>query len=252
MPWRIATTATSCAAATSRSGSLLIGWRCRSPGGLYGSVTEEKLEEEQSTRNRLLMQLMEDVQLVENRGSGIRGMLDVMRGANLEPPRFDDKRSSFWVTFRNHTLMSPEAVAWLNQFAAQPINDHQRLALVYLRLNDQITNRDYQRLNHVDSVTANRELRGLVQAELIEQHSTRRWAYYTLREKPEIGALPLEVTDEEKILAYVRERGSINNTECRDLLQVNLQRASHLLKKMQAQGKLKREGERRWARYRLP
>jgi ATP-dependent DNA helicase RecG len=112
--------------------------------------------------------------LVENRGSGIRAMLEAIRRANLEPPRFQDKRSSFWVTFRNHTLMSPEASAWLNQFADRPLNDQQRLALVYLRHNERMTNSDYQRLNHVDSVTANRELRRLVQAGLIEQNSTRR------------------------------------------------------------------------------
>jgi ATP-dependent DNA helicase RecG len=72
----------------------------QSPGGLYGNVTEEKLEEEQSTRNRVLMQLMEDYRLpgnrhlVENRGSGISAMIEAMRRANLEPPRFQDKRSS--------------------------------------------------------------------------------------------------------------------------------------------------------------
>jgi ATP-dependent DNA helicase RecG len=221
----------------------------QSPGGLYGNVTEERLEVEQSTRNRLLMRLMEDVQLVENRGSGIRGMLNVMRQANLEPPRFEDKRTSFWVTFRNHTLMNPQAIAWLNQFAAQPINDHQRLALVYLRHNDQIANRDYQRLNHVDSVTANRELRGLVQAELIEQHSTRRWAYYTL--KPGIGRDQSELTDEEKVLAYVRQHGSIKRDECRQLLEISIDQAKRLLTKMVQQGLLRREGATKSTRYKL-
>lgn len=86
-----------------------------------------------------------------------------MRSANLEPPRFQDRRSSFLVTMRNLTLMNAEAIAWLNRFADRPINDRQRLALVYLRHNQQITNFDYQRLAHVDSVTASRELRGLVQ-----------------------------------------------------------------------------------------
>ncbi|MGH8760268.1 MAG: ATP-binding protein [Burkholderiales bacterium] len=224
----------------------------QSPGGLYGNVTEERLEVEQSTRNRLLMRLMEDVQLVENRGSGIRGMLEAMRRANLEPPRFDDKRSSFWVIFRNHTLMSPQAIAWLNQFAAQPINDHQRLALVYLRLNDQITNRDYQRLNHVDSVMANRELRGLVQAELIEQHSTRRWAYYTLKVKPEIGApqpVAPAMTDEEKVLDYVRQHGSIKRAECARLLEMTEVQARYLLQKMRQAGVLNLESSGRGARY---
>jgi ATP-dependent DNA helicase RecG len=215
-------------------------------------VTVETLEEEQSTRNRVLMRLMEDLHLVENRGSGIRTMLEAMRRANLEPPRFQDKRSSFWVTFRNHTLMSPEAIAWLNQFADQPLSDHQRLALVYLRYNDQITNSDYQRLNYVDSVTANRELRGLVQSGLIAQHSTRRWAYYTLSVPVEIKAALLLQTDEGKILEYVRKHGSINNSECRHLLGVETPRAWYLLNKLCNGGALQRQGARRWARYVLP
>jgi DNA-binding Lrp family transcriptional regulator len=57
--------------------------------------------------------------------------------------------------------------------------------------------------------------------------------------------------DGTKILAYVRKRGSINNAECRDSLGIDLDRASYLLKKLAAEGILKREGERRWARYRL-
>jgi len=221
----------------------------QSPGGLYGNVSVEAIEEEQSTRNRVLMRLMEDLHLVENRGSGVRTMLEAMSRANLEPPRFQDKRSSFWVTFRNHTLMNPQAIAWLNQFANQPLNDHQRLALVYLRHNEQMTNSDYQRLNHVDSVTANRELRGLVQSGLTKQHSTRRWAHYTLNVPAEVKVMPPSLSNEEKILAYLREHGSISNSKCRDLLRVDMQRASHLLKKMQGNGLLKREGGRRWARY---
>ncbi|MBI1766461.1 MAG: hypothetical protein HYR56_34065 [Acidobacteria bacterium] len=229
----------------------------QSPGGLYGNVTEDTLEEEQSTRNRVLMQLLEDVtlpggrHLVENRGTGIRAMLEAMRKANLEPPRFQDKRASLWLTFRNHTLMSPQAIGWLNQFSSLPLNDHQRLALVYLRNNQQITNSYYQRLNHVDSVTANRELRGLVQLGLTEQQNSRRWAYYMLRSGKDVPMVSPEPSDEEKILAYVRKAGSISNEECRALLSVTMQRASYLLKKLQTQGTLKREGERRWARFKL-
>ncbi len=225
----------------------------QSPGGLYGNVTEENLEADQSTRNRWLMRLMEDLHLVENRGSGVSAMLEAMRQANLEPPRFRDRRSSFWVTFRSHTLLNPEAVAWLNRFAEKPMNDHQRMALVYLRHNEGMTNNDYQRLNHVDSVTATRELRNLTDYGLVDLHGTRRWAYYTLNVPVEAPLLQTELeTDEEKILAYVRKHGSINNTECRDLFAVSLQQASYLLKKMQKKGALRREGVRRWARYHLP
>jgi DNA-binding MarR family transcriptional regulator len=77
-------------------------------------------------------------------------------------------------------------------------------------------------------------------------------SYYTLRISREHVAQGTLSADEEKILAYVRERGSINNAECRGLLGVDLHRASYLLKRLAAEGELKREGERRWAHYRLP
>jgi ATP-dependent DNA helicase RecG len=221
----------------------------QSPGGLYGNVTVETLEEEQSTRNSLLMKFMEDLHLVENRGSGIRAMIMAMRKANLEPPRFQDKRSSFWVTLRNHTLMSPDAVAWLNQFFDQPMNDQQRVALVYLRNNRRITNSDYQRLNHVDSVTANRDLRRLVQSGLIEQNGTRRWAYYTLRKSNDVEVLELKLTNEEKVLAYIRENGSISRSECQKLLNVTTIQARYILQKMRNKGLLKLVGSRRGSRY---
>ena len=56
---------------------------------------------------------------------------------------------------------------------------------------------------------------------------------------------------EEQIQAYVRERGSISNTECRKLLSVDLTRASYLLRKLHADGVLEKHGERRWSRYSL-
>ena len=224
----------------------------QSPGGLYGNVTEENLEEEQSTRNRILVRLMEDCRLVENRGSGIRTMLGVMREANLEPPKFEDKRSSFWVTFRNHTLMGPAQVEWLNQFADVALNDHQRFALVYMRTNQQMTNGDYTRLNHVDRVVAYQELRGLAQTGLVKPVGARGGAYYRLNVPVEPHVAPQPQTDESKILAYVRERGSIGNSECRELLGVEIQRASHILKSMRKRGQLTRKGEHRWARYYSP
>jgi ATP-dependent DNA helicase RecG len=223
----------------------------QNPGGLFGNVTVENLEEEHSTRNARLMR-MKDMHVVENRGSGISAMLQAIREANLEPPRFDDRRASFHVTFRNYTLMNPDAIAWLNQFAHLQLSDRQRLALVYLRQHESITNGDYRRLNRIDAMMAGQELRGLVQAGLVDQQGASRWTSYTLRisrEYVEQSALP---ADDEKILAYVLEHGSINNAECRELLGVDLHRALYLLKRLAAEGELKRERERRWAHYRLP
>jgi len=132
------------------------------------------------------------------------------------------------------------------------LNDRQRLTLVYLRQHEQITNSEYRHLNRVDAMVAGQELRGLVEAGLMEQQGVGRWTSYQLKVSPKLHKEQELQADEEKILEYVRQHGSINNAKCRDLFHVNLYRASHLLKKMHAQGSLKREGTRRWARYHLP
>ena len=62
----------------------------------------------------------------------------------------------------------------------------------------------------------------------------------------------LPITDEERILMYVRTHGSITNAECRALLNVEANRASYLLKKMYRTGLLTRKNARRWAQYSLP
>jgi DNA-binding NtrC family response regulator len=58
-------------------------------------------------------------------------------------------------------------------------------------------------------------------------------------------------TLDRRILDYVREHGSINNTQCRELLGVSIHRAWYLLRKLQRSGALVQNSSRRWAQYRL-
>jgi ATP-dependent DNA helicase RecG len=136
------------------------------PGGLYGGVTVDKLQEGQSTRNRLLVQLMEDMHLVENRGSGIDAMLDAMQKRGLPAPVFEDKRTSFLVKF-------------------------------------------YQ----------------VMTAEFSEE--------------------------EQRVLAYVKEHGSIKRSEAQKLLEVSDRRAKYVLEKMEKARLLRQEGRQKSARYML-
>lgn len=223
----------------------------RSPGGLHGNVTLENIEEEHSTRNARLMCMMEDMHIDENRGSGIKAMVWALREANLEPPSFDDRRASFLVTFRNHTLMNPEAIRWLNQFAALPLNDRQRVALAYLRQHDRITNADYRRLNRVEAAVAGQELRGLVDAGLADQEGVGRWTTYRLNVARELPEPAPPATDEDRILAHVREKGSITNGEAQAVLGVPRNRAQYLLRKLRQANRLKAEGAGKGRKYLL-
>ena len=227
----------------------------RSPGGLFNDVTLDTLEERQSTRNRKLMQVMEDLHLVDNRGSGIDKMITEMRDAHLEPPRFADDRSYFSVTFFSHTLMmSDDGVRWLNQVATDlPVNDRQRLALVYLRHNTRMTNSDYRRLHRVDSRVAGRELQGLVGCEAVTMKGVRGGAHYVLALPPQVAEEALgPVGDADRVLSFVREHGSIRAGECSGLLGwSNSRRGGALLKRLVAKGLLVAEGENRGRHYRL-
>ena len=136
------------------------------PGGLYGRVTLDRLQEGQSTRNRLLMHLMEDVHLVENRGSGIDAMLDAMQKMGLPEPAFEDRRTAFLVTF----------------YQVKP-------------------------------------------AELSEE--------------------------EQRIIAYVKEHGSIRRSEAKKLLEVSDRRAKYVLETMEKARLLRQEGQQKGARYLL-
>ncbi len=228
----------------------------RSPGGLYGDVTTDTLEERQSTRNRRLMQLLEHQHLVENRGSGINSMIAEMREAHMEPPRFRDDRSSFTVTFFNHTLlMTNEGIEWLNAVAANlQLNERQKLALLYMRHNHRLTNSEYRRLHHgLDSRDASRELQGLVTVGAAAKKGVRGGSFYALALPREIPSAELPPSNEDTVIAFVRQHGSIRAGECAALLGwSNARRAGRLLRDLANRGLLRPIGEKRGRRYLLP
>lgn len=56
-------------------------------------------------------------------------------------------------------------------------------------------------------------------------------------------------SDEEALIEHVRAQGRIDNTMVQSLLGVDHGRASYLLKKLYKEGRLQKQGERRWAYY---
>jgi ATP-dependent DNA helicase RecG len=167
----------------------------KNPGGLFGPVTIDSLGEEgiSSARNASLIKLLEDVPLpgetrtvCENRGSGIRSMLDSLLTAGMSRPRFEDRISSFIVTFPNHTLLSEDTVRWIATLGERGLSDSQCVALALLRGEEVLDNRAYRTATGVDSRVATAELQDLVARELVTQTGTRRWAQYRL--SPRLGS----------------------------------------------------------------
>lgn len=71
-------------------------------GGLYGKLTIDELGVVHSdTRNQTLTNILEILNLAENRYSGIPTIRLEMKAANLPAPKFENKRGTFVVTLKN-------------------------------------------------------------------------------------------------------------------------------------------------------
>jgi predicted HTH transcriptional regulator len=101
----------------------------------------------------------------------------------------------------------------------------------------------------VDAIVAGQELRSLMQEVLVEQQGASRWTYYTLKAPRDLPQQKMPVTEEERILAYVREHESISNAECREILKVDNDRAYYLLKKLCDSKRLKAKGKGKARQY---
>lgn len=161
----------------------------RNPGGLHGTVQLENIDEGvSSSRNATLMRILEDVEIpggggetiCENRGSGIRAMSGALRQAGMAPPSFEDRISSFRVTFPAHTLLGPETVEWLSSLGEPSLTESQAIGLALLHHGSVLDNPTYRTATGVDSRVATAELQDLVARDLVTQFGTRRWAKYNL------------------------------------------------------------------------
>ncbi|SNY63299.1 ATP-binding protein [Paractinoplanes atraurantiacus] len=168
----------------------------RNAGGLYGPVTLENLGEEGATssRNAALLRVLEDVPIpgedrtvCENRGSGIRAMLISLRRSGMTAPKFDDRISSFVVTFPNHSLLNDDVVRWIGSLGEAGLTDGQCMALGLMHDGTVIDNASYRKLTGLDSRKVTAELQDLVGRELVEQVGTGRWARYRLAERLATG-----------------------------------------------------------------
>lgn len=185
----------------------------QSPGALYGGVTLESLgENKNETRNRNLVRVLEDLNIVENRGSGIPTMSKEMRELKLEPPVFEEKRGDFWVIFKNHTLMTKEDIEWIKSLGMD-LTEDEAIALTFIKKNGKITNGDYQKLNNVNRDKALIDLKRLISKELISAQGIGSGTYYVLDDTSNIE----QISFLDSITTEDRTRPPKNTTEDDDI-----------------------------------
>jgi ATP-dependent DNA helicase RecG len=182
----------------------------------------------------------------ENRGSGIGAMLVALRGAGMSPPEFKDAIATFSVTFPNHTLFDQETLRWLGDIGADYLSDNQRVGLALLRNGQSLSNEVYRKFNDIDSRVATKELRDLVDRELIRPVSSGRWTTYRLTDEAEAqGELEIELpTGASDILpekataicALLGQKGELSSSEIAEALGLPGSTTRFWLKRLRGQG----------------
>lgn len=228
------------------------GVEIESPGTLAGPVTVENLRDAQYSRNPRIMELLHDLHLVEEAGTGIDRMVAAMEDALLDPPDFEERSHSFTVRFRGRSVFSAEDRLWVEEFAARDLASHAKVALVFARRNGSVTNEDLRSLRALDSRSSRAVLQGLVSRGLLESLGRGRGTKYTLASSARQSKSPSS-KDEQlvAVVAHARRVGSIVNRDVRGLLQVGAGEARALLDKGVREGYLTPIGKAR-GRYYVP
>jgi len=162
-----------------------------SPGRLPGPMRLETLLTRRYSRNGTLVQGLSALGIMEELGFGLDRVAAALAAEALPPPQFQETESTFVVTLHGHGARMREAPALRETGAAaleggapgarRTQEERQAWALERMRTVGPLTARDYAETLHVSPNTALRDLRDLVDRELVQARGTTNDRRYALR-----------------------------------------------------------------------
>jgi ATP-dependent DNA helicase RecG len=219
------------------SGSIYIHQRPRemvvsSPGGFIGGITPQNiLHHEPKARNRLLAEMFEKIGLVERAGIGRRRIFIPPLAYGKRPPRYEADEHVVALTLYDGSY--DEALATFiaeRQRAGRRFDLDELLVLSYLREHSEIDlSLATELLQRSEGATRDILERVVLQPETwLERRGKKKGVTYHLAQNAAVALQGSVVYTRsrdidavrypEMIRAYVAQHGSINNTECRQLL----------------------------------
>ena len=143
-----------------------------SPGTPPTNLAIEKLEGRSIRRNPKLAEVMDDADLAEKMGTGMKRMKLGMETASLPEPLFqiEDNRFKVELLVEELPFEPPE-----------DLNERQVKALKYAHRNGPINNSKYREMFEVSRATAYNDLNGMVNRGLIRKEGSGKNTKYQLR-----------------------------------------------------------------------
>ncbi len=153
-----------------------------SPGPLPWPVTVENILEQQYSRNPRIVRVLFEMGYIEEIGMGLDNVYRWLAEAGQPKPALRDTGGSFIITLYGLDMERAlaEERAKVMDLARLGLNERQQGAIVYLREQERITNREYRSLFEVSYDTAYRDLRDLLEKGLVKRQGKGRATYYVL------------------------------------------------------------------------
>lgn len=152
------------------------------PGELPPSLTPERLREPHASipRNPLIAEPLYLVRYIEKAGTGTLDMIERCGESGLPSPDFEERAGQFVTTLWRDWLTA-------EVLTGMSLSDRQRHAIVFVKTNGRMTNKDYRELTGATVRTATRDLDGLVGKGLLRKvGTTGRSTHYILARKRDI------------------------------------------------------------------
>jgi len=147
----------------------------------YSLKPEDELGQPGSeARNPILADVFHELNLAEEKGSGIRRMQQMMKKAHLAAPAFESDREANKFTARLllHHFLGDEDLEWLSRFDRFELDDDQKKALIFLREVGAINNSIYRQYSDADTLHASTSLREMRDKGLVVQQGRGNATYY--------------------------------------------------------------------------
>ncbi|MGQ9738072.1 MAG: ATP-binding protein, partial [Armatimonadota bacterium] len=227
----------------------------RSPGLLVPPVTLERLragERVHASRNPYIVRVLTDYGYMRDRGEGIPRIRHVMEEEGLKPPEFNVEGGCFIVTLYSAPVYSAETMRWLKQLDHEGLSRNQKRLLAYAyERGGRFTSRDYQRLTGLDKYTASRDIHDLVRWGVVRLEQPRGRQYFI--NLPVTKSVPMLAEPEElrRLKPRLHEQGYIQNEDIREVLQVSVDKATQIARRLVLAGWLEARGQKRGRRYYL-
>jgi ATP-dependent DNA helicase RecG len=151
------------------------------PGGLVNSIAKNEFGKKSSSRNPLIFGLFERMRLVEQIGSGISRMRDLMKQEGLTPPEFSID-GMFTVFFRRPFEFESWVNHWVNHLSEKNI-----IILKSIHENQEIKKSTLQQLTDFSPSTLDYNIEILKKIGLLEREGTKGGVWILHYINPKLG-----------------------------------------------------------------